>query len=247
MPTHSRSMSATNPPLSRRADAKAQRTQAILAAARTLFAERGFKGATTGAIARAAGITERTLFQYFPSKDALFAEVAGGVTAALSVEAGMARAAALMQHEPPDFATWYRQLLSTRLADVARNPDGLRLAIGQAMQDDAFRTAFGAEWMISVWQPALAAIRRYQASGELRADVPAERLARLILSVNLSHIITRHLLAPQARWDDAAEVEGLLDLVRSGAGQSGRSDVGPRARSADLTQRSRTPAKAKSD
>src|SRR5215469_6712251 len=40
----------------------------ILAAAADLLGERGVDGATTAEIARRAGVTERTLFRYFPSK-----------------------------------------------------------------------------------------------------------------------------------------------------------------------------------
>lgn len=47
----------------------------ILEAALKLFSKKGFLGATTKEIARQAGVTEVTLFRYFPSKEILFAEV----------------------------------------------------------------------------------------------------------------------------------------------------------------------------
>jgi AcrR family transcriptional regulator len=43
----------------------------LLDSARTLFAERGFQATSATDIAAAAGVTERTLFRYFPSKSAL--------------------------------------------------------------------------------------------------------------------------------------------------------------------------------
>src|SRR5215469_975242 len=43
----------------------------LLASARTLFAERGYQATSAADIAAAAGVTERTLFRYFPSKIAL--------------------------------------------------------------------------------------------------------------------------------------------------------------------------------
>jgi AcrR family transcriptional regulator len=43
----------------------------LLASARTLFAERGYHGTSAADIAAGAGVTERTLFRYFPSKIAL--------------------------------------------------------------------------------------------------------------------------------------------------------------------------------
>jgi AcrR family transcriptional regulator len=49
-----------------------QRRAAILAAVRRVFAERGFHGTTTRALAAAAGVSEALLFKHFPDKEALF-------------------------------------------------------------------------------------------------------------------------------------------------------------------------------
>ncbi len=50
----------------------------ILAAALTLFSQRGYLGATTRQIAREAGVAEVTLFRHFGSKGKLFEEVIRG-------------------------------------------------------------------------------------------------------------------------------------------------------------------------
>jgi len=50
----------------------------ILAAALTLFSQRGYLGATTRQIAREAGVAEVTLFRHFGSKEKLFEEVIRG-------------------------------------------------------------------------------------------------------------------------------------------------------------------------
>lgn len=47
----------------------------ILAAALTLFSQKGYLGATTRQIAREAGVAEVTLFRHFGSKEKLFEEV----------------------------------------------------------------------------------------------------------------------------------------------------------------------------
>src|SRR5258708_8390582 len=44
----------------------------LLEAAETVFAERGFAGATTAAIARLANLPKANLHYYFPTKDALY-------------------------------------------------------------------------------------------------------------------------------------------------------------------------------
>src|SRR5438876_7288306 len=49
-----------------------ERRAAIIKAVRKVFAEKGFHGTTTRALADAAGISEALLFKHFPTKEALF-------------------------------------------------------------------------------------------------------------------------------------------------------------------------------
>jgi len=50
-----------------------ERRDSILKAARGVFAENGFRGTTTRALAEASGVSEALLFQHFPTKEALYA------------------------------------------------------------------------------------------------------------------------------------------------------------------------------
>ncbi|MGP1310902.1 MAG: TetR/AcrR family transcriptional regulator [Phycisphaerales bacterium] len=50
----------------------AQRKEQLLDTAATLFAERGYSGATTAELAKAAGVTEPIIYRHFASKKALF-------------------------------------------------------------------------------------------------------------------------------------------------------------------------------
>ena len=62
--------------MARRSAADAAQTRAdIIAAARRLFADRGFAATTTGEIAEAAGVTAGALFHHFEGKAALFRAV----------------------------------------------------------------------------------------------------------------------------------------------------------------------------
>jgi AcrR family transcriptional regulator len=49
-----------------------ERRTAIIRAVRKVFAERGFHGTTTRALADAAGVSEALLFKHFPNKEALY-------------------------------------------------------------------------------------------------------------------------------------------------------------------------------
>jgi AcrR family transcriptional regulator len=52
-----------------------ERRASIVKAVRHLFADRGFKGTTTRAMAAAAGVSEALLYRHFPTKEALFAAI----------------------------------------------------------------------------------------------------------------------------------------------------------------------------
>ena len=52
-----------------------QKREQILAAAKRLFLQHGFTATSTDAIKAEAGISKETLYRYYPSKEALFADV----------------------------------------------------------------------------------------------------------------------------------------------------------------------------
>src|ERR1700678_1607255 len=70
---------------------KARRRAAIIRAAFTLFAERGYQATTIAAIAAAAEVAPRTVAMYFPSKqDIAMARVSATVDSLTSAMRGLA-------------------------------------------------------------------------------------------------------------------------------------------------------------
>src|SRR5439155_15495557 len=61
-----------------------ERQASIIAAAASLFAQKGFNGTTTREIAKSAGISEALLFKYFPTKRALYAAIIAAKSRLLS-------------------------------------------------------------------------------------------------------------------------------------------------------------------
>jgi hypothetical protein len=66
------------------------------------------------------------------------------------------------------------------------------------------------------------AIARYQARGELRQDLGAESLARMVLSLMLGYLLSRTLVAPGLAWDDEKEIARLLQVLQRGAVSGGQ-------------------------
>src|SRR5207342_1657397 len=66
----------------------AERRAAIVRSAIHLFAEKGFRGATTRELAAAAGVTEPVLYQHFRAKSDLYSAIIEAKAAEVSEHAG---------------------------------------------------------------------------------------------------------------------------------------------------------------
>lgn len=180
----------------------------ILSSASRLFAERGAAATRTAEIARAAGVTERTLFKHFPEKALLLERAAG--------EAMQAVAAAPPVDSVP-FAVWFETLLRARLAGAQAQPHALRLVLVELLTNAAARKRFAPVWKRELWSALVRSIARFQARGELRADLETESLARMVLSLALGYLLSRTLVAPGLAWDDEREIGRLLEVLQRGA------------------------------
>src|SRR4051794_37677402 len=99
-----------------------EKERAIIEAAVELLGERGIDGATTAEIARRAGVTEKTLFRYFPSKRDLIKRVLFPLLMRGGLNRKWETFESLLKTRGVDFRSWYIALASDRLANISRNP-----------------------------------------------------------------------------------------------------------------------------
>jgi AcrR family transcriptional regulator len=188
---------------------------AILQAATRLFGEKG-RGARTAEIAAAAGVTERTLFRYFPSKDRLYQRVMFPALLAATMPNELTETAKLFAADSETFRDWHARVLKLRTDAARMAAPQFRLMLAALMTDEALRRKVIAIWKPNLWRHAVQTVKRYQKRKQLRSDVAAERIARAIISLNLGYIVARALLAPEGRWDDDAEIEATVEMLLSG-------------------------------
>src|SRR3954468_10486325 len=193
-----------------------EKEAAILQAATRLFGEKG-RGARTAEIAAAAGVTERTLFRYFPSKDSLYRRVMFPAVLAAIMPRELTETGKLFAAESESFRDWHRRVLKLRTGAARAAAPQFRLMLATLMTDEALRAKVIAIWKENLWQHALDTVERYQKRKQLRSDLPPKAIARAIISLNLGYIVARALLAPDASWDDDAEIDATVDLLLSGA------------------------------
>lgn len=196
-----------------RASEASEREAGILAAAARIFGSKGFHAARTAEIARAARTTERTLFKYFPSKAELFGRAMLPALMNVTIEAGFSETEALFAQGAPSFAAWQDGLLRTRFEQTRATAPEVKMLLVTILTDDAVRRWFVDNWRGRVWASAVAAVAGFQARGLIRADLPAETLARAIISLNLGFVAARLLLAPEAECDEEAELSLTTRMV----------------------------------
>jgi AcrR family transcriptional regulator len=197
----------------------------VVAAARDLFAERGYAATTTRAIAERAGVNEVTIFRRFTSKAGIlrviasqFAEQAAGTAGASSGSPALPPAGSPSQ-------------VRARLTELAQREITSAVANGGL----ALRLALEARWVPEVAEVIgegssgnFAGLTRYlsscQEAGALRRDLPPHLLAEAFFSLTSNLVMARLLMGAEPPAGSAAVDElaaGLIDLFWSGASPPG--------------------------
>jgi AcrR family transcriptional regulator len=184
--------------------------EALDAAAKRLFAERGYVHTTVRDIADAAGVTERTFFRYFAGKEELILDEVLDWIPVLH-QAIVARPV----DEPPLVAVLRAAGALLRAQPAAAGPSPLLLfAHGRPVNGVG---AGGAAFLLRI-EDGLAAALRIRLAGTADADLQAELHARVALAIFRSVMIesTRDGTNPDERRDALADrLDGALDLVRA--------------------------------
>jgi AcrR family transcriptional regulator len=145
-------------------EAREQRREAILAAARGCFAEHGYEGATVARLERATGLSRGAIFNYFASKEELFLTLADADAARFArlwLDAGFEEVLRAMLAEEPAWLGVYFEL-------------GRRLRTDETFRERWARRAPDLERQLEERLEAM------QAAGELRDDVDWRTLAHFM-------------------------------------------------------------------
>ena len=179
---------------------KAERREQILEGARRCFAEHGYEGATVAKLEREIGLSRGAIFNYFPSKEDLFLELAARDTKRVS-DVFLDRGLEGVLHEILDFdPSW----LSVYLELVRR-----------ARTDPAFRTRLEdreTEFVLA----NRARVEEAQRAGEIRDDLDPKSLG---IFVNL---VLHGLCVQRATGEDPPPVGLVLGLLEDAIGGARR-------------------------
>jgi AcrR family transcriptional regulator len=204
------------PPGRRRARPQAQaRRQAILDAALSVFAARGYEAARLDDVAAQAGVAKGTLYLYFKDKQALFEElVRGAVTPIMDRVGSAAQAPELAASQVIDmfFQLFQREVLGTKRKLL------LRLIIAEGPRFPAIAAFYHREvvarGMTLMRRLATEAVARGEFSSDAAARFPQLIVAPLLLAVIWDGLFSKI---------EPLDVGGLLrahgELLSAGAGK----------------------------
>src|SRR5262245_41207400 len=164
-----------------------EKEKAIMEAASALIGERGIDGATTAEIAKRAGVTEKTLFRYFPSKADLMRRILFPLLLRIGLIRNWQTFETLVRTKGTGFKAWYQMLATDRLATVSRNPGLGRTVMAELLQNDELRDAMEKVWRQHIWRPMLESLAEMQSRGAIRKEINIEVLARVIHSLQVGY------------------------------------------------------------
>jgi AcrR family transcriptional regulator len=148
-----------------RSRAKANRREALLAAAARLFAERGYNGVSLEELGAAAGVSGPAVYRHFDGKQALLGALLVGVSENLS-SGGQAVVAAA-----PDDAAALRALVQFHVDFALSNPDVIRVQgqdLGNLAEDDRHAVRALQRTYVELWVQVLARLHPEVDTASLR-------------------------------------------------------------------------------
>jgi AcrR family transcriptional regulator len=157
----------------------------LLDAAARLYAEAGYRGATTRRIAVAAGVNEITLFRHFGSKDALIREAI--------TRAGTSSSPQSLPDPPRDPARELKEWARAHIAELRERRSLIRTCMGEIAEHPGI---FGGETS----SPARAAkslcryLRRLRDSGMAKAEFDEVVASTMLMGVLFADAMGRDIM-----------------------------------------------------
>jgi AcrR family transcriptional regulator len=198
-----------------RPEAEARR-RAILDAALTVFAARGYEAARLDDVAAQAGVAKGTLYLYFKDKQALFEElVRGAVTPIMDRLGSAVRTPELTASQVIDmfFQLFQREVLGTKRKLL------LRLIIAEGSRFPAIAAFYHREVVARGLTLMRSLATEAVARGEFSCDAAA-RFPQLIVAPLLLAVIWDGLFSKIEPLDVAGLLRAHGDLLSAGAGKS---------------------------
>jgi AcrR family transcriptional regulator len=189
---------------------EARRNQ-ILDAAAEVFSQKGFHRATTKEIARTAGVSEGTIYNYFDSKGDLLIGMMSRIAQAMDLDWMIEGAF------PDDPRAFLVALLRYRQSFVKQYAPVMRTIMSEILIDAELGGRYYRELVLPVMDMAERQVEARIEAGQLR-PLNAPLFARMLVVINIGLFLGFFLGDPvvESEWEKLVEV--VVDLLFDGIG-----------------------------
>jgi AcrR family transcriptional regulator len=194
-------------------------TERICAAARQLFADRGFSATTTKEIALAADVSETLLFRYYGNKAILFDEVISGPINRMMSEFAVRHKEESVKRTREAVV---RQYVTKLFEILAQNEELVRAAVATPQKFSEHRGSRG-HGLEKYFKEAVTHLEMDYAAEAHKLIFDPRIAARLAFGMIASAVLLRDWLFPQNTWSQSAITNVLEHMImRALAPREGR-------------------------
>ncbi|MBI3395108.1 MAG: TetR/AcrR family transcriptional regulator [Spirochaetia bacterium] len=197
----------------------------IFESAVDVFAEKGFAAATTGEIAKRAGVAEALLFKYFGNKRNLLKRIALPILDYWFAPVSVIRLRRILSNPSGDMRDFLTSVLTERRDFIRSHKPFVRIVLQEAMIDPEMRQVLARNFKERIRPIFAEAITSYQKRGVLK-PIPAETILRMIVSSFAGYIFLTEFMAPDESWDHESEAAATIDILLQGIAAAPASSAG---------------------
>jgi len=187
---------------------RANRLDAIIDAAKKVFAEKDFAKATISEIAGLAGVADGTIYEYFQSKEDILLSIATN-----RLESCLEKVAGAFDIKSPDRRL--RRLIKYHFSSFLSDREFLKVFLMRLLINERFYTSKAFEIFRSYCRLIEDVVEEGKAAGVFRATVNSRVFRNMFLGA-FSHMSMRWLvLRESAHVDKMEEIEQVTELLTS--------------------------------
>lgn len=188
----------------------------ILRAAEKLFAARGYDGTTTASIAGCAGVTERTLFKHFKSKELLYRRILFPLMFRTVVPEQMEKIKKLLDGQYGDLGEVLAGLIANRMEAFDEHGEKLKILSGELLHNDRMRGQFSALWRRHLWPEILQFMDRMKTQRLVRRDVDPAIGALVLIIVVMGFVFHSRFFSARSGKSSGHAVKQLAKIIMHG-------------------------------
>ncbi|MDH4199566.1 MAG: TetR/AcrR family transcriptional regulator [Spirochaetia bacterium] len=187
----------------------------IYESALEIFAQKGFSGASTGEIAKKAGVAEGLIFKHFKNKKTLFQKIAFAVVEKTLIPLTVQRIKSLLEKDYSDIRIFLTLFFEERLDFIKSNQSFLRIILQEISFDTQLQNFAREQFELKIFPLVNQFLKRHQEKGILK-PLDTAVIIRLTMSSLLGYAVLRVLLFPDKNWDDKMEIQSTVDILCAG-------------------------------